>query len=98
VPANVQHQRLLIAVRRILLLAGTTMWLRLAYWVAQVGYADASNDRRIAQSSWYVSEVVKESHSRAEKECCDIDIDFVEQASGDGYLGTREIKQECRST
>jgi hypothetical protein len=45
-----------------------------------VRYADASNDRRIAQSGWYASEVVKESNSSAKKECRDIDMDFVEQA------------------
>jgi hypothetical protein len=46
-----------------------------------VGYADASDDPRIAQNGWYASEVVKESNSRAKKECRDIDMDFVEQAS-----------------
>ena len=43
-----------------------------------MGYANASNDRRIAQNGWYVSEVVKESNTRAKKECRDIDMHFVE--------------------
>lgn len=57
------------------------MWLRLAYPVAQVGYADSGNDRRIAKNGWHASEVVKEPNSRAEKECRDVHLDFVEQAS-----------------
>lgn len=44
-------------------------------------YADASNDRRIAQDDWCASKVVEESNSRTEQECHDIHMDLVEQAS-----------------
>jgi len=43
-----------------------------------MGYADASNDRRIAENGWYVSEVIKESNTRAKKDGRDIDMYVIE--------------------
>ena len=51
------------------------------YWVTQVCNADARDHRRVAKDGWRAGEVIKEPNSRAEKNCCDVDADFVEEAS-----------------
>src|SRR3954468_16403532 len=52
-----------------------------AYWVAQVCHADARDHRRVAKDGWRAGEVVKESNSGAKQYRCDVDADFVEEAS-----------------
>ena len=57
-----------------------------AYWVAQVCDADALDDARVAEDDWGAGEVVEESNSGAEKNRCDVDVDFVEESSVEALL------------
>jgi len=57
---------------------GCGVRLRLAYWVAQVGNANALDHRRVAKADWRAHEAVEESNSRAKKNRRDVDVDFVE--------------------
>src|SRR5215208_4348799 len=43
--------------------------------------ADARNHRWITKDGWRAGEVIKEPNSRAEKNCRNVDADFVEEAS-----------------
>src|SRR6476620_5692993 len=63
--------------------ASRRVWveLRLAYWVAQVGNADALNHRRVAKDGWRAGEGVEDVHTGAKKNRRDVDADFVEEAS-----------------
>src|SRR6476660_5247432 len=63
--------------------ASRRVWveLRLAYWVAQVGNADARDHRRVAKDGWRAGEVVEESNSGAKQNRRDVDVDLVEEAS-----------------
>ena len=68
-------------------------------------HAGASGDRRVAQHDWCVREVVEESHTRAQQDCRDVDVNLVEQAGiqhtvGDevhraashGFMGGRRVR------
>lgn len=55
--------------------------LRPAYWVPYVCNADALDHGRVAEDCWGAGgagEVGEESNSGAEKNRCDVDLDFVE--------------------
>jgi len=70
-------------------LTGREGWgvgLRLAYWVAQVGNADARDHRRVAKDDWRAGETVEESNSGAKKNRHDVNVDFVEEASVQALL------------
>src|SRR4051812_45838285 len=56
------------------------MSLRLAYRVAQVRHADTRDHRRVAKDGRRAVKVVKESNSGAQKNCRDVNVDFVEEA------------------
>src|SRR5512132_2887985 len=60
---------------------GCGVGLCLAYWVAEGCSADARDHRRVAKDGWRAGEVIKEPNSGAEKNCRDVDADFVEEAS-----------------
>ena len=60
---------------------GCGVGLRRAYRVAQVCNADARDHRRVAKDGWRAGEVVKESNAGAKQNRCDVDADFVEEAS-----------------
>src|SRR2546426_6824731 len=48
--------------------------------------ADALDYGRVAEDDWGAGEVVEESNSGAEKNRCDVDVDFVEEASVEALL------------
>jgi hypothetical protein len=54
--------------------------LRLSYWIAQVGNADARDHRRVVKDGRRAGEVVKESNSGAKKNRRDVDADFIEES------------------
>ena len=48
--------------------------------------ADPRDHGRVAEDDWGAGEVVEESNSGAEKNRCDVDVDFVEESSVEALL------------